>query len=144
MAQPKITIRFLRKDDESEKNTDDIIQIHKNTESTFRVTFRTPFVANSVTPILRTLELPSAHDVVQYCMSVLTLLLFDSDPFKSVQIDLPFMPSVLIDERDIGCALPAIEGTLTYQLKGLTHSLVTPTAPPKAKHVFFDDCGRIY
>lgn len=85
-----ITIRLLRKPPKDSAKKDDIITISKE-EDSYRVRYQDK--ESKTTP--RSIEL-SQDEVIEYFSTMFRMLKEDADPFDSVQVLFPSMPSVLL------------------------------------------------
>ena len=94
-----ITIRFIRRADALKPSgrNDDVIRIHRVGADLYNVAF-TPRDAE------RTESVMPDTGVWRWLRATIGLLERDGDPFKCVQLDLPLMPSILLEVRRLGDA----------------------------------------
>ena len=109
MTSRLINIRFIRPNEKRAKN-DDQMRIWSNDGQTFTVMFKTGDTKKSV---ITTLSDAAVFRWVRYTIGLLER---DSDPFQSVQLDLPLMPSVLINAKELGSAYNRILDAVEFHL----------------------------
>jgi hypothetical protein len=109
--QPKIMIRFIRKDDTESDNRDDIIVIKNVGADQYSLSYT--YGPGSKNPTLATL---SGDGVFRWMRRTLNLLVNDLDPFDTVQLDFPLMPSVLYNMKDVDDQYHAILDALEFSL----------------------------
>jgi hypothetical protein len=91
-----VCIRFLREAEASAAQGDDVIYIKRN-EKEFIWNFREKTFATQ----RQTVFLPDGEAVLKNMKTLLDLMKWDTDPFRSIQVDAPAYPSVLISMRDV-------------------------------------------
>jgi hypothetical protein len=132
---PSIKIRFIRTihliDTETcESMRDDVVQISRLNEvdargiDMYTLDYR-PYSDPAKTETMRV----NADKVFVYARALLRLLEHDADPFRSIQIDFPSMPSVLIKMTDLGNAVHSILDALDFTLENWQ----SPPTPTPAK-----------
>lgn len=132
-----LAIRFIRKSDRTFQSQDDVLIIKPQWQQTndevqtkmYEVKMTYASEAVNTSKQYSTTTMLSSYDVVFYLRSVLNLITVDSDPYKFVQVDLPMMPSVLIELDDLDDAMAHIEQMVDV----LTRSW--PTIVPQTKTV---------
>lgn len=90
---PSITIRFLRKLEEHDANTDDILWIYKLGENSVKTVYREYMDGTRYTNSVNTMNY---QQLFTYLYRVFWLLGIDDDPFKSVQLFIPGYPTSLL------------------------------------------------
>jgi len=89
-----------------------------------------------------------ARFLEMYLKSLLAMIERDVEPYKAVQVDMPLVPSVMYDPKDLWKVTPSIMS----QLSVLFNAWPTYTEPPLARvepsrkrrsHLFFDEDGSI-
>lgn len=85
-----IMIRFLRKAEKDGASTDDVLKVHKIKEDCVRVTYTES--SDHISHVKR-LTYDQVHD---YLYNVLWTVSIDEAPFKSVQLNIPGYPCMLI------------------------------------------------
>ena len=86
-------IRFIRKNGQAE--TDDLVTIQRVNRNIFRCSFRDGNTKKTETIVL------NDRNLFWWLRIILRLVKKDSEPFKSIQFDMPMMPSVLVNIRKI-------------------------------------------
>ena len=109
MPSQLINIRFIRRNEKLAKN-DDTMRIISDDGQTFTVTFRSGETKKSVMTTM------SDSAVFRWIRHTITLLEKDVDPFQYVQLDLPLMPSVLINAKDLGSSYNRILDAVEFHL----------------------------
>jgi hypothetical protein len=109
MTSRLINIRFIRQNEKLAKN-DDQMRIWSSDGQTFTVMFKTGDTKKSV---ITTMSDAAVFRWVRYTIGLLKL---DSDPFQSVQLDLPLMPSVLINAKELESAYNRILDAVEFHL----------------------------
>lgn len=145
----KFTLHFIRKNGGSASN-DDMIEIQPkwrnlsgNEISLLEYEVSTTFSAQSMTTgrsQKNTMRL-MGNSLVQYLESVLNLALLDSEPFESIQIDAPCIPSVLLKLDTMPNAVQYILQSLQVCLPNWPTVQVSQIArnQPVARHIIFAD-----
>jgi len=162
-----ILIRFIRKDKDSDK--DDMVKIERVGTNQYRLGYTYGEAKNKKVPTYIDLN---GSDVFRWMRFVIGLLEKDNDPFESVQLDWPFMPSVVFNIDKLGGVYHPLLDALEFYLDHPTPSLhqekdqeedmldeeeydydcdYRPTSPvspiPSSnsrRHLFFDDAGCAY
>ena len=93
MSDPNIRMRFIRKKGDSK--TDDLVTIERLGRDLFLCSFKDGNSKKTDSLILNDRKL------FWWLRIILRLVKKDSDPFASVQFDMPLMPSILADIRTI-------------------------------------------
>jgi len=151
MSYSSITIRFTRSDD---KDQDDVITITpsfvKTIGESWMTEYRVDFTAqNCDNPSKKqtTVRLP-ARLLEMYVKSLLIMVEKDVEPYKTVQVDMPLVPSVMYDPKN----LYTVNSSILNHLSVLLNNWPTyPVSPPvritssrkRRSHLFFDDDGAI-
>ena len=104
-----INIRFIRQNEKLAKN-DDQMRLWSDDGQTFTVSFRSGDTKKSTITTL------SDSAVFRWVRQTINLLEKDVDPFQFVQLDLPLMPSVLINAKDIGSSYNRILDAVEFHL----------------------------
>ena len=114
MSSP-ITIRFIRKGESP--NTDAKVVIHNVGEDLYSLSFTDGYseVRRTHSAIL------NDRNLFRWLRITLRLLEHDSDPFDSVQMDLPIMPSFMVDIDNICDAYHTILDMVEFHLDNWTH-----------------------
>jgi len=148
-----ISIHLIRKSN-SQTNDDKIIitpSLSRSTEinetsMVYNVALSIPpDHSNSYLPYKANMTLESSKSLQTYIRTLLHLLKADNEPYKSIQFDLPMIPSILVSQKD----LSTLEYDIYHYLDLLVNSWpttpasVAPNAPVKprrsSRHLFFDD-----
>jgi hypothetical protein len=94
-----INIRILRKGPENnDRSRDDLIAIVEQENDVYDVYYHSADWKNEKTA--HAIQV-NGDDLDNYLYSLFFLLSRDADPFRSIQFNLPCMPSVLLDMRDL-------------------------------------------
>jgi len=129
MPSQLINIRFIRQNEKLAKN-DDTMRIWSDDGQTFTVMFRSGETKKSVITTL------SDSGVFRWIRHTITLLEKDVDPFQFIQLDLPLMPSVLINAKDLYTSYNRILDAVEFHLDNwpMTSKLAAPVlaAPAEA------------
>jgi len=151
MSYSPITIRFTRNADKSQ---DDVITITPSLTKTLGESWMTEYkvnftASNCDNPSKKetSINLPDRF-LEMYLKSLLTMIEKDSEPYKSVQVDMPLVPSVMYNPQDLWKVTSSILSHLLVLLnKWPTYtapSLNTSTSSRKRRsHLFFDENGDI-
>jgi len=164
-----ILIRFIRKN--GSENNDDTVRIERVGTNQYRLGYTYGEYKNKKAPTYIDLN---GNDVFRWMRFVIGLLEKDNDPFDSVQMDWPFMPSVVFNIDKLGGVYHPLLDALEFYLDHPTPSLLKeeqeeveqdydyeydynyennqrPTSPvspiPSSnsrRHLFFDDDGCAY
>lgn len=127
MPSQLINIRFIRQNEKLAKN-DDTMRIMSDDGQTFTVMFRSGETKKSVITTL------SDSGVFRWIRHTITLLEKDVDPFQFVQLDLPLMPSVLINAKDLNASYNRILDAVEFHLDNWpTVSKLASEAPAPAE-----------
>ena len=106
MTNNSLTLRFIRKKNDN-GSADDVLRITPSEEpGSFIVKFN-PTKSFAIGDFNQKVSW-SRDQVYDYVANLLTLLTFDSDPFESVQLDLPLAPSLLFDVSTLSERIPYI------------------------------------
>jgi hypothetical protein len=143
------TIRLTRETKDASK--DDVIKITpclvKTVDEPARLEYKVTFSAASCMTATRTPHVMSVNlsgrFLETYLRSLLRLVENDSEPYHSVQFDMPLMPSVLINPRevsDIRYAILSYVGVLVKSWPVRPTSVRLPTTT--SRHLFFDEDGN--
>lgn len=170
-----LTIRFIRKSDSAFQTQDDVLTIKPQWQQTndevqtkmYEVKMTYASEAMNTSKQYSTTSMLSGYDVLFYLRSVLNIVKIDADPYKFIQVDLPLMPTVLIELDDLADAMLHLEQmvdvlmrswpTIVQQTKavptnasttGFPVSFTTPTPQsinriwetplPPPSHIIFD------
>ena len=111
----QITIRFIRKGESP--NTDAKVVIHNVGENLYSLSFTDGYseVRRTHSAIL------NDRNLFRWLRITLRLLEHDSDPFESVQMDLPIMPSFMVDIVKVHRAYHTILDMVEFHLDNWTH-----------------------
>lgn len=104
-----INIRFIRQNEKYAKN-DDQMRIWSSDGQTFTVSFKSGDTKKSTVTTL------SDAAVFRWMRHTINLLEKDSDPFQAIQLDLPLMPSVLINAKELGSSYNRILDAIEFHL----------------------------
>jgi len=104
-----INIRFIRQNEKLAKN-DDQMRLWSDDGQTFTVSFRSGDTKKST---ITTLTDSAAF---RWVRQTINLLEKDADPFQFIQLDLPLMPSVLLNAKDIGSSYNRILDAVEFHL----------------------------
>jgi hypothetical protein len=121
MPSQLINIRFIRQNEKLAKN-DDTMRIWSDDGQTFTVMFRSGETKKSVMTTM------SDSAVFRWIRHTITLLEKDVDPFQFIQLDLPLMPSVLINAKDLYTSYNRILDAVEFHLDNwpMTSKLADP------------------
>jgi hypothetical protein len=109
MTSTNIKIRFIRRD----SNKDDVVDITRLLlDNTFSLSY-TYGLSKKQTPTTVTL---TSDNVFRWMRHTISLLEQDDDPFESIQLDLPLMPSVMFKVVDLDEAYHALLNALEFHL----------------------------
>ena len=111
MNADSILIRFIRKD--GSENKDDMVRIERVGTNQYRLGYTYGEYKNKKAPTC--IEL-NGNDVFRWMRFVIGLLEKDNDPFESVQLDWPFMPSVMFDINKLGSVYHPLLDALEFYL----------------------------
>jgi hypothetical protein len=122
-----IELRFLREgENDRGAHTDDIIKIVKLGENSVRVVYHEHSVGGHTIDTM----MFNYGQLIGYLYRVFWLLGVDDDPFKSVQLFIPGMPSILISvatlQKNVGHILEMLLNTC-YSWPHVGRDLPTPT-----------------
>lgn len=118
-----ITLRFIRSGTGA-ANDDKIIITMKGVDNyNLSFTYGDVKVKKDISATL------SGNDVFRWMRSAIGLLELDTDPFKSIQVDFPLMPSVLIDAKNIDAAYNKLLNALEFHLDNWPKAPTCPTCP---------------
>ena len=109
MTSDTMRIRFIRTLNASSKN-DDIATIRSIDTDLYKLTF---LDANCTKPVCKVL---TGKELFRWIRIVFRTVEHDSDPFDSVQFDLPTMPSFLIPTNDIEDSYHTILDAIEFHL----------------------------
>jgi hypothetical protein len=104
-----LTIRFLRKD--TDHSLDDVVKITRVIKNLYTLTIRygeNKRECNKVDLTDRTL--------FWWMRIILRLLSKDSEPFEAIQMDMPYMPTVLFDVKNLDNCYNTILDALEFHL----------------------------
>ena len=107
----KITIRFIR-DKEAPAKTDDMVHISRYAHNQYNLSYTYGDTKNK-TPHNLVL---SDKAVFRWMRATIAILEKDADPFYQVQMDTPFMPSVLFNIDELGAAYHPLLDALEFHL----------------------------
>ena len=110
MASIKFSLRFIRKGASS--NTDDTVTIIRVNNDKFKLTYT---YGDTKFKMPREMILTD-RGVFQWMRSTMRLLENDADPFELVQVDTPFMPSVVINATRLRDSYHDILDVLEFHL----------------------------
>lgn len=105
-----ILIRFIR--DRSSSKSDDTAKIERVGTSQYKLTYTYGEWKNKLPLQLMLTD----RAVFRWMRNTINLLERDSAPFETVQLDFPFMPSVLIEIKDLGSAYHSILDAVEFHL----------------------------
>jgi hypothetical protein len=110
MSNLRILIRFIRKD--SLSKTDDMVVISRYAHNQFNLSYT-----------YGEAKVKTAHELVlsdkavfRWMRATIALLEKDADPFEMVQLDTPFMPSVVFKVDELGDAYHPLLDALEFHL----------------------------
>jgi len=106
----KITLRFIRMD--SDAKTDDLVHISRYAQGQYCLSYTYGDTKNK-TPYQLVL---TDKAVFRWMRTTIGILEKDSDPFGSVQLDTPFMPSVVFNVSELGDAYHPLLDALEFHL----------------------------
>jgi len=152
MSYSPIRIRFTRSTDQTQ---DDVITITPSLMKTcggscmteYKIVFTAANCESSSSKKNMSTQLP-ARFLEMYLKSLLRMIENDTEPYLSVQLDMPLVPTVLFDPTNLGTVInPILDNLLILLTNWPTHDVV-PLArtyfPRKQRtHLFFDDDGEI-
>ena len=115
MQAGSILIRFIRKD----SNKDDKVTIDRVGTNQYRLGYTYGEYKNKKEPTYIDLN---GSDVFRWMRFVIGLLEKDNDPFESVQLDWPFMPSVVFNVDKLGGVYHPLLDALEFYLDHPTPS----------------------
>jgi hypothetical protein len=112
-----LAIRFIRKSDKTFQTQDDVLSIKPQWQQSndevqtkmYEVKMTYAPETTAAAKKYSTTSMLSGYDIMFYLRSVLNLITYDADPYKLVQIDLPMMPSVMIELDDLADVMGHIE-----------------------------------
>lgn len=104
-----INIRFIRQNEKRAKN-DDQMRIWSSDGQTFTVSFKSGDTKKSTVTTL------TDRGVFRWMRHTISLLENDVDPFQFLQLDLPLMPSVLINANELGLSYNRILDAVEFNL----------------------------
>jgi len=125
MTTRLINIRFIRQNEKLAKN-DDTMQIWSSDGQNFTVSFRSGDTKKSVITTM------SDSGVFRWIRHTISLLEKDADPFQFVQLDLPLMPSVLINVKDLESSYNRILNAVEFHLDNWPIIAIPGSAPALA------------
>jgi len=136
MSNMSINIRFIRTNG-SPKNDDKVIisRLPYSQDNRFNLSY-TYGDTNVKTPHQVVLA-PDA--VFRWMRNIIGLLEKDSDPFESVQLDLPFMPSVLFDVPKLSDAYHPLLDAIEFHLDNWPATTFLPPSPIEEEEEEYDD-----
>jgi hypothetical protein len=109
MSHTKLNIRFIRSATDV-PTMDDTVQIRYTGANRYRLEFTyNGDVKKQVTGVSL-----SGEGVINYVRSTLRLLNVDADPFASIQMDFPLMPSVLLKVSDLETAFARVLDAMRF------------------------------
>ena len=111
MPSSSIVLRFLRKNCES--SLDDIVQIEKLANGLYRLKYTYGFTHVKSKSFCLTLD---DRTLFWWVRVLLRLVEKDAEPFESIQIDLPMLPSVLIDVKTLDDSYHTILDAIEFHL----------------------------
>jgi len=123
MTTRLINIRFIRQNEKLAKN-DDAMRIWSSDGQNFTVSFRSGDTKKSVITTM------SDSAVFRWIRHTISLLEKDADPFQFVQLDLPLMPSVLINAKNLEASYGRILDAVEFHLDNWPTIAVTPAPSP--------------
>lgn len=138
-----LAIRFIRKSDSKFQKQDDVLTIKPQWQQSndevqtkmYEVKMTYSSEGMCTNKQYSTTTMLSGYDVMFYLRSVLNLVKFDSDPYKFVQVDLPMMPSVMIELDDLADAMLHIEQMVDVLMRSwptIVPQIKTPASVPPA------------
>ncbi len=164
-----LTVRFVRKSNKTQKDTDDVLTIIPRWSATqdevqvkeyvvkIRYAGETMQQLNPRTSV----AIMQSFDIGPFIRSMLRLVQNDTEPFQNVQFDIPMMPSVIYDLDELDDVMEHVEQMLDILLRNWPKMLaaVTPKQPatgvteappavrkiwemPMPKHLVFDSDGE--
>ena len=113
----KITLRFIRKD--AEAKTDDMVYITRYGPGQFNLSYT---YGDTKTKTAHHLVLTDKA-VFRWMRATIAILEKDADPFSRVQLDTPFMPSVVFNVDALGEAYHPLLDALEFHLDNWPTSL---------------------
>jgi hypothetical protein len=111
----RIAIRFIRKNETSD--TDAQVFIKDVGKDLYSLSFMDGY---SNSPHMHS-ALLNDRNLFRWLRITLRLLENDSDPFDSIQMDMPIMPSLMVDIHKIGSAYHTILDMVEFHLDNWTH-----------------------
>ena len=106
----KITLRFIRKD--AHAKTDDMVYISRYGPGQFNLSYT---YGDTKTKTAHQLVLTD-QAVFRWMRATIAILEKDADPFSRVQLDTPFMPSVVFNVSELGEAYHPLLDALEFHL----------------------------
>jgi hypothetical protein len=118
----KITIRFIRSQDALAK-TDDMVYITRYAYNQYNLSYT---YGEAKVKTAHNLVL-SDKAVFRWMRATIAILEKDADPFHQVQMDTPFMPSVLFNVNELGAAYHPLLDALEFHLDNWPAPPVLPS-----------------
>ena len=140
MPATTIRVRFIRKN--SLSKNDDIVIIRRLGMNQFNLSY-----TYGDTNARNTHKLALTDKAVfRWMRSTINLLEKDNDPFDSVQVDFPFMPSVIFDVSKLDSAYNALLDALEFHLDNWPSSSAgrTPILNPEDDDAMEEDYDEEY
>ena len=129
-----MTFRFIR-DNSTNGATDDIATISYAGNNIYKLKFKTPHsegVADK--PVVMMLD---DKQTFRWVRRMISLLECDTDPFTGVQLDLPVMPSIMLEVKNLSRDYSALLDAVEFQLDNWSNTVVrteVPKAPARASY----------
>jgi hypothetical protein len=94
-----ITFRFIRNSNASGQD-DDLAIIHYQSKDVYRIVYKCPYTNSGSTNKSVTMFL-NDRETFRWVRRVLNLLEVDTQPFEGLQLDMPTMPSIMVNPKKI-------------------------------------------
>ena len=147
MPAPKITVRFIRKDEKHSSN-DDIVNIRRVGTNQYKLAYTYGQAKKTTTQSLTLND----DEVFRWMRCTIGLVEKDAEPFESIQLDLPYMPSVVFSVSNLDSVYHRVLDALNFHLNNWPAPVEDEYAdlpplepidlplpsPTNGRHIFFD------
>jgi hypothetical protein len=118
--------RFIR-DNNTDGATDDIATISYAGNNIYKLKFKTPHSEGDANkPVVMMLD---DKQVFRWVRRMMSLLECDTDPFTGVQLDIPIMPSIMLDVKNLSRDYTALLDAVEFQLDNWSNTVVRQVVP---------------